>query len=474
LHYTNGEWVTVENIAINATSNTVTGIVTSLSPFTVGTQTGSTGSGGTQSDGPYSSGGGGGGESSTPRYEAYPLQIHSVSYDTCDTNMARIVVGPEYDKMDIVVKTSTGFVTAKMVGVDPVSNHVIFEAPLYTDRGTIQVSASVFMDSLFLRATPFLTTLMPCAPELIPEQEQPAQEEFQKPDAFITQIQCSVGTTLVDGECIPVQIGVILLLVILFVGLALALPIWKILRRRAELLEQVEVIRPPTEEYVPEVLRKPPEIEIPEPEIETPEPEIEIEDIVQLINSLQEQTIIQDHIHRMQSQLLELTQEERTVQRNLTTILEQVYQEVRPKVLPKIPPQLPLQLLALPAPKRKYTKKKRTLTDEHKAKIAAAKRGHSLTLKTKEKISIVKKGRKMSDEHKAKIAAAKRGRKMSDEHKAKIAAAHTGIKHSPQTKQKMSESKKQNKLERKKKKSDLDELTRRYDILDQGKNDETT
>jgi hypothetical protein len=315
---------------------------------------------------------------------------------------------------------------------------------------------------------------MPCAPEPVPEQEQPEREEFQKPDAFITQIQCSVGTTLVDGECIPVQIGVILLLVILFVGLALALPIWKILRRRAELLEQVEITRRPVEEYVPEVLRKLPEIEIPEPEIETPEPEIEIEDIVQLINSLQEQTIIQDHIHRMQSQLLELTQEERTVQRNLTTILEQVYQEVRPKVLPKIPPQLPLQLLALPAPKRKYTKKKRTLTDEHKAKIAAAKRGHSLTLKTKEKISIVKKGRKMSDEHKAKIAAAKRGRKMSDEHKAKIAAAHAGIKHSPQTKQKMSESKKQNKLERKKKKSDLDELTRRYDILDQGKNDETT
>ena len=374
----------------------MTGIVGSLSPFTVGTQTGSTGSGVSQNDGPYSSGGGGG-DSDTPRYESYPLQIHSVSYDTCDANMARIVVGPEYDKMDIVVKTSTGFVTAKMVGVDPVSNHVIFEAPLYTDRGTLQVSASVFMDSLFLRANPFLTTLMPCAPELIPEQEQPAQEEFPKPDAFITQIQCSVGTTLVDGECIPVQIGVILLLVILFVGLALALPIWKILRRRAELLEQVEVIRPPTEEYVPEVLRKPPEIEIPEPEIETPEPEIEIEDIVQLINSLQEQTIIQDHIHRMQSQLLELTQEERTVQRNLTTILEQVYQEVRPKVLPKIPPQLPLQLLALPAPKRKYTKKKRTLTDEHKAKIAAAKRGHSLTLKTKEKISTIKKGRKIKN-----------------------------------------------------------------------------
>ena len=47
-------------------------------------------------------------------------------------------------------------------------------------------------------------------------------------------------------------------------------------------------------------------------------------------------------------------------------------------------------------------------------------------------------------------------------------------KEKAQTKQKMSESKKQNKLERKKKKSDLDELTRRYDILGQGGNDETT
>ena len=63
---------------------------------------------------------------------------------------------------------------------------------------------------------------------------------------------------------------------------------------------------------------------------------------------------------------------------------------------------------------------------------------------------------------------------MSDEHKAKIAAAHTGIKHSPQTKQRISESIKQNKLEQKKKKSVLDELTRRYDILGQGENDETT
>ena len=295
--------------------------------------------------------------------------------------MARIVVGPEYDKMEVVVTTSTGYVIAEMVDVDPMLNRVIFEAPLYTDRGSLQVAASAAdrYGQIALKANPLVTTLMACAPELVPEQEQPEQEEFPKPDAFITPTECPVGTTLVDGECIPIQIGVILLLVILFVGLALVLPIWKILRRRAELLEQVEVIRPPTEEYVPEVLQKPPEIEIPEPEIEIPEPEIEIDEIVQLINSLQEQTIIQKHIRRMQSQILELTQEERTIQRNLTTILEQVYQEVKPKASPKIPPQLPLQLLALPAPKRKYTKKKRTLTDEHKAKIAAAKRGRRLT-----------------------------------------------------------------------------------------------
>ena len=172
--------------------------------------------------------------------------------------------------MDVVITTSTGFVTATMVDVDPVFNRVIFEAPLYTDRGALQVSASALTGSFFLKATPFVTTIMPCLPEQIPEQEQPGlgpgqqpeQEEFPKPDAFITQIQCPVGTTLVDGECVPIQIATILLLVILFVGLALVLPIWKMLRRRAKLLEEVEVIRPPTEEYVPEVLQKPPELRL--------------------------------------------------------------------------------------------------------------------------------------------------------------------------------------------------------------------
>ena len=396
--------------------------------------------------------------------------------------MARIIVGPQYDQMDIVVTTSTGYVMATMVDVDPIFNRVIFEAPLSTDRGALQVSATAFTGSFVLRATPVLTMIMHVVNNQNPEPTEPVlesvlesilepteQEQFQKPDAFITQTQCPIGTTLVDGECIPIRVSIITLLIILLVGLAILLPGLKILRRRAELLEQLEITRRPVEE-IPEELQKPPRIEIPEPEIEIPEPEIEIDDIEQLVNSLQEQTIIQEQIRRMELQLLELTQEKRTIQRNLTALLEQVYQEVRPKVLP----QLPEQLLALPAPKRKYTKKKRTLTDEHKAKIAAAKRGRKLTPQTKEKISTVKKGRKMSDEHKAKIAAAKRGRKMSDEHKAKIAAAHTGIKHTSQTKQKMSESKKQNKLDQKKKKAKLDDLKRRYDILSQGENDETT
>ena len=433
--------------------------------------------------GAFGGGGGGGGgrvDRERPGYRDYPFNIYNVSYDTCDANMARIIVGPEYDQMDIVVTTSTGYVMATMVDVDPILNRVIFEAPLYTDRGALQVSATAFTGSFVLKATPFLTMIMPCGqqPELEPKPTEPVlesvlepteQEQFQKPDAFITQTQCPIGTTLVDGECIPIRVSIIILLIILLVGLAMLLPGLKILRRRAELLEQLEITRRPVEE-IPEELQKPPRIEIPEPEIEIPEPEIEIDDIEQLVNSLQEQTIIQEQIRRMELQLLELTQEKLTIQRNLTVLLEQVYQEVRPKVLP----QLPEQLLALPAPKRKYTKKKRTLTDEHKAKIAAAKRGRKLTPQTKEKISTVKKGRKMSDEHKAKIAAAKRGRKMSDEHKAKIAAAHTGIKHTSQTKQKMSESKKQNKLDQKKKKAKLDDLKRRYDILSQGENDETT
>ncbi|RUM79937.1 MAG: hypothetical protein DSZ14_02890 [Candidatus Thioglobus sp.] len=487
LHYIGGEWVTVENITIDKENNKVTGTVTSLSPFTVGTKTGTvTITTGGDSDGVSGGGGGGGGGITRegPGYTDYPFNIYSVSTDTCDANMARIIVGPEYDQMDIVVTTSTGYVMATMVDVDPIFNRVMFEAPLYTDRGALQVSATAFTGSFVLRATPFITTIMQCGqqPELEPEPTEPVlesvlesilepteQEQFQKPDAFITQIQCPIGTTLVDGECIPIRVSIITLLIILLVGLAMLLPGLKILRRRAELLEQLEITRRPVEE-IPEELQKPPRIEIPEPEIEIPEPEIEIDDIEQLVNSLQEQTIIQERIRRMELQLLELTQEKRTIQRNLTALLEQVYQEVRPKVLP----QLPEQLLALPAPKRKYTKKKRTLTDEHKAKIAAAKRGRKLTPQTKEKISTVKKGRKMSDEHKAKIAAAKRGRKMSDEHKAKIAAAHTGIKHTSQTKQKMSESKKQNKLDQKKKKAKLDDLKRRYDILSQGENDETT
>ena len=66
----------------------------------------------TSSRGP--DGGGGGGSSGVisdidGQKSGYPpLKIMEVSYDT-DTNIARIVVGPEYDVMDVVIKTSAGF-----------------------------------------------------------------------------------------------------------------------------------------------------------------------------------------------------------------------------------------------------------------------------------------------------------------------------------------------------------------------------
>ncbi|SVD65754.1 uncharacterized protein METZ01_LOCUS418608, partial [marine metagenome] len=272
--------------------NKVTGTVTSLSPFTVGTKevTATTTVGPTGGESGGGGGGGGGATREGPGYTNYPFHIYNVSYDTCDANMAKIIVGPQYDRMDIVVTTSTGYVMATMVDVDPIFNRVIFEAPLSTDRGALQVAATAFSGSFVLRATPILTMIMPCGQQPEPEPTEPVLEsvlesvldpepteqgQFQKPDVFITQTQCPIGATLVDGQCIPIRVSIIILLIILLVGLAILLPGLKILRRRAELLEQLEITRRPVEE-IPEELQKPPRIEIPEPEIEIPEPEIEI------------------------------------------------------------------------------------------------------------------------------------------------------------------------------------------------------
>ena len=64
LHYTGGQWVTVENITIDKINNKVSGTVTSLSPFTVGTQSSTVSTGGVSTGGTTAgqgSGGSGGG-----------------------------------------------------------------------------------------------------------------------------------------------------------------------------------------------------------------------------------------------------------------------------------------------------------------------------------------------------------------------------------------------------------------------------
>ncbi len=65
-------------------------------------------------------------------------------------------------------------------------------------------------------------------------------------------------------------------------------------------------------------------------------------------------------------------------------------------------------------------------SEEHKAKISAARKGQkrgSLSEETKAKISAVHKGKTFSDETRAKISAANKGRIFSEEHKAKLSAA---------------------------------------------------
>ena len=114
LHYTGGKWVKVDNITIDKENNKVSGVVDSLSPFTVGKQTGvvSTGSssgGGAAGGGPAGGGGGGGAFFSEGGEKAGypPLDIVEVTYDT-EKNIVKVVLQPEYEKTDVIIKTATG------------------------------------------------------------------------------------------------------------------------------------------------------------------------------------------------------------------------------------------------------------------------------------------------------------------------------------------------------------------------------
>ena len=76
------------------------------------------------------------------------------------------------------------------------------------------------------------------------------------------------------------------------------------------------------------------------------------------------------------------------------------------------------------APKAKPPRKKRKpLTAEHRAKIAAALTGHAVTPETRAKIAAGNQGQKRTPEQRARIAAAAAGRELSRESRARHSAA---------------------------------------------------
>lgn len=83
----------------------------------------------------------------------------------------------------------------------------------------------------------------------------------------------------------------------------------------------------------------------------------------------------------------------------------------------------------------------RKMSEETKAKMAAAKRGKKHSVETKAKISAALTDREFSDEHKENISKANTGRKQSDETKEKIGKA-SASRRGPNKGKKMSEEQK--------------------------------
>ena len=80
----------------------------------------------------------------------------------------------------------------------------------------------------------------------------------------------------------------------------------------------------------------------------------------------------------------------------------------------------------------------------------------------------------LSQEHKIKIAAARRGKIQTEETEQKIAGSRTGRKMSESTKKRISKSKKIRKNETEDRKTELDRSIRRYNIIsDEEYSDET-
>ena len=395
------------------------------------------------------------------------MKIFEVTYDT-DADLVRVVVGPEYDVMDVIVKTSMGFNSATKVASHPILNQAIYEVQLLTDRGPLQVSAAAFIGPIVIEATPVITTISAGTTTILVEEEPITRDitttpgQFQKPDEFITDKQCPVGTSLVDGKCspqvlqeqpLPMQFAIILLFVLLAIGLLLAEGMRR--RKRREIITSRLLV-----EVKEELITQPPIPEAPPVSIRPPELVEEEPELIKLLRTLNAQIVMQEKLQLLESQLLEYLKEEYQVRERLTILLQLI--EIRAHT---VQPLLPEQLKPLPAPRRTYKKKRKVLSQEHKVKIAVARIGKKQTEQTKQKIAKARAGRKMSNEHKAKIAAARKGKKQTEETKKKIAESRAGRKMSESTKQKISKSKKTRKDRANEKRTKLDELIKRYNIV---------
>lgn len=82
------------------------------------------------------------------------------------------------------------------------------------------------------------------------------------------------------------------------------------------------------------------------------------------------------------------------------------------------------------------------MSDETKAKLSNALKGHSVSEEAIEKIRKANIGRHLSEETKKKVGEASRGRKMSEETKQKLREIHTGKHLSDEVKKKISEANK--------------------------------
>jgi hypothetical protein len=81
------------------------------------------------------------------------------------------------------------------------------------------------------------------------------------------------------------------------------------------------------------------------------------------------------------------------------------------------------------------------LTEEHKARIAAANKERGCSEETRERLRMIRTGSHHTDSSRAKMSASWKGRTFTDDHRAKISAAKMGFKHTDDARKKMSAAK---------------------------------